>query len=52
MTQRRRAAAPRKAFTLRSRRLVAHEAITEYLAELALPDAKIERLDKAAEPKK
>ncbi len=32
------------AFTLRSRRLVAHEAIAEYLAELVLPDAKIERL--------
>jgi hypothetical protein len=32
------------AFTLRSRRLVANESIGEFLAELATPDAKIERL--------
>lgn len=32
------------AFTLRSRRLVANDSIGEYLAELATPDAKIERL--------
>lgn len=32
------------AFTLRSRRLVATDSITEFLAELPAPDAKIERL--------
>jgi hypothetical protein len=32
------------AFTLRSRRIVNHEAVSEHLAEAALPDEKLERL--------
>jgi hypothetical protein len=32
------------AFTLRSRRIVAHDSIAEYVGDLAAPDAKIERL--------